>query len=76
MSHKDVSEGTQAEFESSELASEPQKFTVKLTEQEEAEERRNIQLAERARKGDYDDGTYSLDVLQEETLLIDAIIQT
>jgi tRNA A37 threonylcarbamoyladenosine dehydratase len=50
-----VSEGTQAEeVDSDILAGESQHF-VRLTEKEEAEEKRNIQLAERARKGEYDE---------------------
>ena len=51
----EVSEGTQSDLDPPLPPQEPQPFTVKLTAQEEAEEKRNIKLAERARRGDYDD---------------------
>jgi len=54
-SHFEVSEGTQSDLDPPEPQLEPQRFTVQLTAQEEAEEKRNIKLAERARRGDYDD---------------------
>ena len=51
----EVSEGTQSDLDPPAPTQEAQPFTVKLTAQEEAEEKRNIKLAERARRGDYDD---------------------